>query len=100
MKTLAAATLVLMCFASGCGRGNFSGLEDEFVYKTLAFSPTSATAAGLHSYGGQNLDQALDDISIKGFDRQRQFYTGFRDRLGKLKSDNLLPQDQADYAII
>jgi uncharacterized protein (DUF885 family) len=100
MKTLAAATLVLVCFASGCGRGNFSNLEDEFVYKTLAFSPSAATAAGLHSYGGQNLDQALDDISIKGFDRQRQFYKGFRNRLGKLKSDNLPPQEQADYAII
>jgi uncharacterized protein (DUF885 family) len=92
--------ILLIAMASGCSREKFSDLEEEFTYTTLSFSPVSATAAGLHNYGGKNLDQTLDDVSIGSFDRQRQFYHRFQNRLEKLQRDRLTPQDQADYDII
>jgi len=85
---------------SGCSREKFTDLEEEFAYTTLSFSPVSATAAGLHTYRGANLDQLLDNVSIGSFDRQRQFYRRFQPRLQKLRRDRLSAQDQADYDII
>ena len=40
-----------------------TALSEDFVYASLAFSPSSATAAGLHQYKKQNLDDMLDDFS-------------------------------------
>ena len=76
---LAVSTLI----AAGCGapERDFSKLADEFVYTTLAFSPITATAAGLHRYQGRNLDEQLDDISPAALDHQREYYQLFRDRL-------------------
>ena len=76
---LSVSTLI----AAGCGspEHNFSKLSTELVYSSLAFSPVAATAAGLHQYQGQNLDEQLDDISPAALDHQRQYYQGFRDRL-------------------
>ena len=43
----------------------------------------------------------LDDISPAGIERQRQFYTTFRDRLAReVKSGSLSPEDRADYDIV
>ena len=49
-------------------------LTEEFVNTTLSFSPSAATAAGLHSFQGQNLDDLLDEISSASLDRHRKFY--------------------------
>ena len=85
---------------TGCHRESFSSLEEEFVYTTLSFSPSAATAAGLHTYAGKNLDQQLDDVSVAGFDRQRRFFHSFQKRLNELKRDRLPPEDQADFDIM
>src|SRR5215470_14993324 len=93
--------IVLLCMANGCGGGTkFSTLEEEFVYTALSFSPVSASAAGLHKYKGANFDRMLDDVSPAAFDTQRKFYRQFRQRLDKLKREDLDPQEQADFDII
>ncbi|MDR3703953.1 MAG: hypothetical protein P4L56_30170 [Candidatus Sulfopaludibacter sp.] len=59
-KFLAPAPFLL--FASACGRSpsdELARLSAEFVNTTLAFSPTAATAAGLHVFQKQNLDEML-----------------------------------------
>ena len=94
------ALLVLLLLTMGCGREKFQDLEEEFAYTTLAFSPVSATAVGLHTFNNANLDRLLDDVSIGSFDRQRQYYRRFQTRLQKLERSRLPPEDQADYDII
>ncbi len=90
-------------FTAGCSRHSsrqFAELSDEFVYTTLSFSPSGATAAGLHQYRNQNLDDLLDDVSPAAFDKQRKFYQGFRQRLSGFSSDTLSPQERVDLTII
>jgi uncharacterized protein (DUF885 family) len=104
MRKLAwVAAIVLVAAGAGCSRnspGQFSQLSDEFVYTTLSFSPSSATAAGLHQYHNQNLDDLLDDVSLAAFDKQRKFYQEFRQRLSGFSSDALSAQDRVDLTII
>lgn len=88
---------------SSCNRSpapQFQALSDEFVNTTLSFSPITATGVGLHQYNNQNLDDLLDDISPAAFDRQRQFYENFRQRLNALPADSLTAEDRADRTII
>ena len=87
----------------GCNRNSsvdFGKLSDEFVYTSLAFSPAAATAAGLHEYDNQKLDNLLDDFSPAALDKQRRFYDRFRQRLNGLKSGTLSRQERADLAIL
>ena len=100
-----AITVLLMStlIATGCAspERDFSKLADEFVYTTLAFSPVSATAAGLHRYKEQNLDEQLDDLSPATLDHQREYYQRFRERLQKeVKPDTLSAESRADLHII
>ena len=99
MRPCAILLVILAAMTTACQK-KFADLEEEFVYTTLAFSPTAATSAGLHQYGGKNLDQLLDDVSVAGFDRQRRFYRSFQSRLAKLQREDLPLQDQVDYDII
>jgi len=100
------ANLVLIMstlIAAGCGtpERNFTKLADEFVYSTLAFSPIGATAAGLHRYQGQNLDERLDDMSPAALDHHREYYQRFRERLQtEVKPDALSAESRADLHII
>ena len=97
------AILPLLLFAAGCGPNSseqFARLSEEFVYTTLSFSPAAATGVGLHQYNNQNLDGLLDDVSPASLEKQRQFYRGFRDRLGALDAARLTAQDRADLRII
>ena len=92
-----------MLLGCGCSRDpsvDFGKLSEEFVYTTLSFSPSNATAAGLHQYNNQNLDDQLDDFSPTALDQQRKFYEDFRNRLGVLKSDSLSAEDRADLTIL
>lgn len=99
---LAIITMSILA-ATGCGKpeDKFAKLAEEFVYTTLAFSPVSATAAGLHQYQGQNLDEQLDDMSQAALDQHRQYYEQFRQRLQQdVRADQLPPESRADYDII
>ncbi|MGA2132832.1 MAG: DUF885 domain-containing protein [Bryobacteraceae bacterium] len=89
--------------AVGCGspQHDFSQLTEEYVYSALSFSPVTATAAGLHRYQGQNLDEQLDDMSPASLDHQREYYQRFRERLQThVKPDSLSAESRADYNII
>ncbi len=97
------AILSLTLVAAGCGKKpaeRFARLSEEFVYTTLSFSPSAATAAGLHKYQDRALDGLLDDLSPANIARQRSFYLGFRERLERLKQDELSAGDRADWRIL
>lgn len=88
---------------SGCTRhtpADLGKLSDEFVFTSLSFSPSGATAAGLHEYNNQKLDDLLDDFTPAALDRQRRFYDGFRQRLNGVKAEALSAQERADLAIL
>lgn len=98
-----AGILAIVALSCACNRdrsAQFRALSDEFVYTTLSFSPVTATSTGLHQYNNRNLDDLLDDISPAALDKQRQFYTGFRQRLDALAADSLTAEDRADLGII
>src|SRR4051794_35127581 len=100
---LRAALFVFFLLFTGCGKSpaeKLANISDEFVYGALAFSPSAATGAGLHSYQGVNLDEALDDVSTAAMDKQRKFYEKYRDKLADIKVDTLTPGDKADYTIL
>jgi uncharacterized protein (DUF885 family) len=105
MRHFTAKTVLIMCtlIAAGCGtpERNFSKLADEFVYSTLTFSPIAATAAGLHQYQGQNLDEQLDDVSPAALDHQREYYQRFRERLqNEVKPDALDAEARVDLHVM
>ncbi|HLI84597.1 MAG TPA: DUF885 domain-containing protein [Bryobacteraceae bacterium] len=106
MQNLRAAGSVIVSIAlltAGCGRNDppdFSKLSNEFVYTTLAFSPSGSTAAGLHEYQGRKLDDLLDDFSPAALDSERKFYQDFRRRLAALKPESLSAEDRVDLGII
>jgi uncharacterized protein (DUF885 family) len=79
---------------------DLSKLTDDFVYGSLALSPVSATSAGYHAHHGVKLDEKLDDFSPSGLQEQRQFYSGFRDRLALIPQDKLSAEDRADFQIL
>ncbi|HWY49697.1 MAG TPA: DUF885 domain-containing protein [Bryobacteraceae bacterium] len=81
-------------------RQDFSKLSEDFVYGSLALSPVSSTAAGYHEHQGIRLDEKLDDYSPGGIQDQRQFYSGFRERLALIKPETLAPEERADYQIL
>jgi uncharacterized protein (DUF885 family) len=98
-----AALLSIVVLAVGCGKTSsqkLTSLSEEFVYSSLAFSPSAATATGLHQYQKQNLDEMLDDFSEQNLARQRTFYEKFRDRLTDLNAAELTPEDRADLTIL
>src|ERR1035437_5230628 len=95
--------LSLVLFAVGCGKTpaqKLTALSEEFVYGSLAFSPSASTATGLHRYQKQNLDEMLDDFGEQSLYKQRTFYEKFRDRLGDLQTGDLTPEDRADLTIL
>jgi uncharacterized protein (DUF885 family) len=79
---------------------DLSTLTDDFVYGSLALSPTSATSAGYHQHKGVNLEDQLDDFSAAGMDQQHKFYSDFHIRLAAIQQDSLSAEDHADYQII
>jgi uncharacterized protein (DUF885 family) len=98
-----AALLSLVLFAVGCGKSpsqKLTALSEEFVYGSLAFSPSAATAAGLHQYQKQNLDEMLDDFGAQNLARQRTFHEKFRSRLADLNARELTAEDRADLTIL
>ncbi|HEY3838282.1 MAG TPA: DUF885 family protein, partial [Bryobacteraceae bacterium] len=100
-KALGSCSLLLLL--AGCASRQpleLAPLADEFVYTTLAFSPSGATAQGYHQHRGVNLDSELDNFNPKAISEQRNFYTSFHQRMSQLDRDKLSPEDRADFDII
>ncbi len=95
-----AAATVLLCACKKNINPQFPSLEEEFVGTTLSFSPANATAQGYHSHMGADLDNALDDVSNQGIQKQRNYYAAFHEKLGQIDRESLAPEDQADFDII
>lgn len=98
-----AALLSLVLLTAGCGKTpaqKLTALAEEYVYASLAFSPSAATAAGLHQYEDQKLDEMLDDFSAQSLARQQNFYEDIHDRLAELNTGELTPEDRADLTIL
>jgi uncharacterized protein (DUF885 family) len=94
---------VVVLVAAGCSKNpseKLAAISEEFTYGALAFSPSAATAAGLHTYQGVKLDELLDDVSQANYEKQRIFYEKFQRRLGEIKIDQLSSEDKADYSIL
>lgn len=105
-RSLPAPALCLIpavLFLMGCSRNpndELDKLTSEFVHTTLAFSPATATGAGLHQYQKRNLDDELDDLSPASLDKQRRYYEEFQARLGRLDARALTPEGRVDLGIL
>jgi uncharacterized protein (DUF885 family) len=75
-------------------------LAEEFVYKTLSFSPVAASGQGLHKYNGEDFDRALDDISPQAIQKQRDYFIDLHKRMEAMDKNALSPEDRADYDIV
>src|SRR5580698_71753 len=64
--------------------GPFEQLVDDFVFGTLALSPTSATSFGYHVHHGAALDDMLDDFSPAGLAASRELLHEMDARIAKL----------------
>lgn len=100
LSLLPLAALLAIASCSKPHGSVFDSLTEEFVYGSLALSPVNATQSGYHRHKGVNLDEMLDDYSERGIGDQRQFLTGFRERLNKLDAAGLEPEQWADLEII
>jgi uncharacterized protein (DUF885 family) len=85
----------------------FETLSDDFVKQSLALSPTTASAAGYHSYVDRRtgktveLDAQLDDMSLVAMEKQAAFYQGWRERLRReTPPDSLSPKDAAAWHLL
>ncbi|PWU02908.1 MAG: hypothetical protein C5B51_20015 [Terriglobia bacterium] len=103
MYKLAPLVVALCLITTGCKRdsaADLNRLSEEFVYTTLAFSPSAATSTGLHEYNKQTLDDQLDDLSPAALEKQKRYYEDFQKRLAGVKSESVSAEDRADLAIL
>src|SRR5580698_10396550 len=102
MRFIVFAPLLLIAI-TGCSKKpppEFGKLAEEFVYKTLAFSPVTASGQGLHKYNGEDFDRTLDDIGPGAIQKQRDYFIDLHRRMEALDKDALTPEDRADYDIV
>lgn len=78
----------------------FDKLTSDFVYGSLALSPSGATQAGYHTHNGVALDELLDDYSAAAMRSQHDFYTGMQSRLAALDPKSLDKEQAADVEIM
>jgi uncharacterized protein (DUF885 family) len=80
--------------------GPFDQLVDDFVFGTLALSPTAATGFGYHVHRGASLDDLLDDYSPSAIAASREFVRGIETRIAKLDTASLDKEQRADIDMI
>jgi uncharacterized protein (DUF885 family) len=99
-----AAVLLALLTTVSCSRktpaADFGKVVEEFVYKTLSFSPVNASGQGLHKYNGEDFDRMLDDFSSRSIQAQRNYYVDLHKRLENFDKNALSAEDRADYDII
>jgi uncharacterized protein (DUF885 family) len=78
----------------------FNQVVDDFVFGTLALSPTTATGIGYHRHHGAALDDLLEDFSPAGIKASLNLLSDIEIRIGKLDSKSLTAEQRADIDII
>src|SRR5882757_1703312 len=78
----------------------FNQVVDDFVFGTLALSPTTATGVGYHRHHGAALDDLLEDFSPAGIKASLNLLSDIEVRIGKLDSKSLSAEQRADIDII
>jgi uncharacterized protein (DUF885 family) len=78
----------------------FEQLVDDFVFGTLALSPTTATAVGYHVHRDAQLDDLWDDFSPAGIAASRTFLRDMEAQIGRLDSSALDAEQRADIDIM
>lgn len=86
-------------------RNAFPELAREFVFTTLAFSPSTSMQAGLHEWTAPDgrvvsLDTLLDDFSAAELARQRRYYLDVRRRLRAMPRATLDAQTRVDHELL
>jgi uncharacterized protein (DUF885 family) len=84
----------------GGGESQFEQLVDDFVFGTLALSPTTATGVGYHSHHGTSLDDLLDDFSAAGLAATRSLQNDMEARIARLDTASLDAEQRADVDIM
>ncbi len=102
MRILALLPVCLLCVA--CSRktppADFAKLSEEAVYTILSFSPVGASSQGLHKFAGEDFDTALDDLSFRTIQKQRNYFVELHKRMEAFDREALSPEDRADYDMI
>src|SRR5580658_2619502 len=74
----------------------FEQLVDDFVFGSLALTPTTATGFGYHVHHGVSLDDALDDFSPAGIAASKAQLNDIETRIGRLDAGSLDAEQRAD----
>ena len=82
------------------GEGQFEQLVDDFVFGTLALSPTNATGFGYHIHHGIALDDMLDDFSPAGIAASQALLHDIEARIARLDTASLDAEQRADVDIM
>ena len=82
------------------GDGPFEQLVDDFVFATLALSPTTATAFGYHEHHGASLDDMLDDFSPAGVAASHALLHDIEARIARFDTASLDAEQRADIDIM
>jgi uncharacterized protein (DUF885 family) len=98
--TASAGTTSAAATAGSAGGNAFDQLVDDFVFGTLALSPTNATAVGYHVHHGVSLDDALDDFSPAGIDASRRLAKDIEARIARLDVTSLDAEQRADVDVM
>jgi uncharacterized protein (DUF885 family) len=78
----------------------FEQLVNDFVFGTLALSPTTATGVGYHMHHGASLDDLLDDFSSAGIAAARNLQNDIEARIARLDTASLDTEQRADIDIM
>jgi uncharacterized protein (DUF885 family) len=78
----------------------FNQVVDDFVFGTLALSPTTATGTGYHRHHGAVLDDLLEDFSPGGIKASLNLLSDIEIRIAKLDSKSLSAEQRADIDIM
>jgi len=78
----------------------FSQVVDDFVFGTLALSPTTATGIGYHRHHGATLDDLLEDFSPVGIKNSLGLLRDIEERIAKLDPKSLNAEQGADIDIV
>jgi uncharacterized protein (DUF885 family) len=78
----------------------FEQLVNDFVFGTLALSPSNATGVGYHHHHGVSLDDLLDDYSPTGLSVSQNLLKDIEQRIGKFDSASLDAEQRADIDIM